>query len=220
MKSSLHREIPIRPDVDAMRWETLSPLNSSTHLRLRLKIPIKGSLEAFLQDPLITIRVTIFASWRKNLLVQRLLLRANTLALAFMWIMAPISAILQGLDVWLILLSWGFDTGLSRRRFGLCLEWLDLLQSGLYLLWLLEDFLSSTPSPASPWSCTLGHWSFLSLFSLTECPGDGYYSLTSRIYRIFWTACWVSWFHPLSRIFILYRICGPDVWRTSFSSPV
>ena len=35
----------------------------------------------------------------KNLLVQSLLLRANTLALAFIWIMAPISAILQGLDV-------------------------------------------------------------------------------------------------------------------------
>ena len=48
MNSSLHREIPIRPDVDAMRRETLSPLNSSTHLRLRLKIPIKGSLEAYL----------------------------------------------------------------------------------------------------------------------------------------------------------------------------
>ena len=46
--SSLHREIPIRPDVDAMRRETLSPLNSSTHLQLRLKIPIKGSLEAYL----------------------------------------------------------------------------------------------------------------------------------------------------------------------------
>ena len=99
--SSLHREIPIRPDVDAMRRETLSPLNSSTHLGLRLK----GSLEAYLQDPFITIRVIIFASWRKNLLVQSLLLRANTLALAFIWIIAPISAILQGLDVWLILLS-------------------------------------------------------------------------------------------------------------------
>ena len=97
--SSLHREIPIRPDVDAMRRETLSPLNSSTHLGLRLKIPIKGSLEAYLQDPLITIRVIIFASWRKNFLVQSLLLRANTLALAFIWIMAPISAILQSLDV-------------------------------------------------------------------------------------------------------------------------
>ena len=97
--SSLHREIPIRPDVDAMRRETLSPLNSSNHLGLRLKIPIKGSLEAYLQDPLITIRVIIFASWRRNLLVQSLLLRANTLALAFIWIMAPISAILQGLDV-------------------------------------------------------------------------------------------------------------------------
>ena len=96
--SSLHREIPIRPDVDAMRRETLSPLNSSTHLGLRLKIPIKGSLEAYLQDPFITIRVIIFASWRKNL-VQSLLLRANTLALAFIWIIAPISAILQGLDV-------------------------------------------------------------------------------------------------------------------------
>ena len=99
MNSSLHREIPTRPDVDAMRRETLSLLNSSTHLRLRLKIPIKGSLEAFLQDPLITIRVIFFASWRKNLLVQSLLLRANTLTLAFMWIIAPISAILQGLDV-------------------------------------------------------------------------------------------------------------------------
>ena len=52
--SSLHREIPIRPDVDA------------THLGLRLKIPIKGSLEAFLQDPFITIRVIIFASWRRT----------------------------------------------------------------------------------------------------------------------------------------------------------
>ena len=97
--SSLHREIPIRPDVDAMRRETLSPLNSSTHLGLCLKIPVKGCLEAYLQDPLITIRVVIFASWRKNFLVQSLMLRANTLALVFIWIMAPISAILQGLDV-------------------------------------------------------------------------------------------------------------------------
>ena len=97
--SSPHREIPIRPDVDSMRRETLSPLDSSTHLGLRLKIPVKGSLEAYLQDPLITIRVVIFASWRKNLLVQSLMLRANTLALVFIWIMAPISAILQGLDV-------------------------------------------------------------------------------------------------------------------------
>ena len=64
--SSLHREIPVRPDVDAMRRETLSPLNCSTHLGLRLKIPIKGSLEAFLQNPFITIRVIIFASWRRT----------------------------------------------------------------------------------------------------------------------------------------------------------
>ena len=92
--SSLHREVPLRPDEDAKRRESLSPLNSSTHLELRLK----GSIEAYLEDPLITIRVVIFASWRKNLLVQSLLLRANTLALVFMWIMAPISAILQGLD--------------------------------------------------------------------------------------------------------------------------
>ena len=96
--SSLHREVPLRPDEDAMRRETLSPLNSSTHLELRLKSPLKGSIEAYLQDPLITIRVVIFALWRKNLLVQCLLLRANTLALVFIWIMAPISAILQGLD--------------------------------------------------------------------------------------------------------------------------
>ena len=96
--SSLHREVPLRPDEDVMRRETLSPLNRSTHLELRLKSPFKGSIEAYLQDPLITIRVVIFASWRKNFLVQSLLLRANTLALVFMWIMAPISAILQGLD--------------------------------------------------------------------------------------------------------------------------
>ena len=96
--SSLHREVPLRPNEDAMRRERLSPLNSSTHLELRLKSPLKSSIEASIQDPLITIRVVIFASWRKNLLVQSLLLRANTLALVFMWIMAPISAILQGLD--------------------------------------------------------------------------------------------------------------------------
>ena len=70
IKSSLHREIPIRPDVDAMRWGTLSPLNNSTHLRLRLKVPIKGSLVAFLQDPLITIRWIFFASWRRNVLFR------------------------------------------------------------------------------------------------------------------------------------------------------
>ena len=81
-----------------MRRETLSPLNRSTHLELRLKSPLKSSLEAYMQGPLITIRVVIFASWRKNVLVQSLLLRANTLALVFIWIMAPISAILQGLD--------------------------------------------------------------------------------------------------------------------------
>ena len=96
--SSLHREVPLRPNEDAMRRETLSPLNSSTHLELRLKSPLKSSIETYMQDPLITIRVVIFASWRKNVLVQSLLLRANTLALVFMWIMAPILAILQGLD--------------------------------------------------------------------------------------------------------------------------
>ena len=67
--SSLHREVPLRPDEDAMRRETLSPLNCSTHLELRLKSPLKGSIEAYLQDPLITICVVIFASWRKNLLL-------------------------------------------------------------------------------------------------------------------------------------------------------
>ena len=95
---SLHREVPLRLSEDTMRRETLSPLNSSTHLELCLKSPLKSSIEAYIQDPLITIRVVIFASWRKNVLVQSLLLRANTLALVFMWIMAPISAILQGLD--------------------------------------------------------------------------------------------------------------------------
>ena len=96
--SSLHREVPLRPNEDAMRRETLSPLNSSTHLALRLKSPLKSSIEAYIQDPLITIRVVIFASWRRNLLVPSLLLRANTLALVFIWIVASISAILRGLD--------------------------------------------------------------------------------------------------------------------------
>ena len=96
--SSLHRKVPLRPNEDAMRRETLSPHIRSTHLELCLKSPLKSSIEAYMQDPLITIRVVIFASWRKNVLVQSLLLRANTLALVFMWIMAPISAILQGLD--------------------------------------------------------------------------------------------------------------------------
>ena len=64
--SSLYREVPLRPNEDAMRRETLSPLNSSTHLELRLKSPLKSSTEAYMQDPLITIRVVIFASWRKE----------------------------------------------------------------------------------------------------------------------------------------------------------
>ena len=92
--SSLYREVPLRPNEDAMRRETLSPLNRSTHLELHPKSPLKSSIEACMQDPLIMIRIVIFASWRKNVLVQSLLLRANTLALVFLWIMAPISAIL------------------------------------------------------------------------------------------------------------------------------
>ena len=96
--SSLHREIPIRPDVDAMRRETLSPqqLHSSWALS---QDPYQGLFRSLLAGSFHHDSRHYLRFVEKNLLVQSLLLRANTLALAFIWIMAPISAILQGLDV-------------------------------------------------------------------------------------------------------------------------
>ena len=94
--SSLYREVPLRPNEDAMRRETPStaPLISSF---------VSRALSRALQKPTCRILSSRFASLSslrggKNVLVQSLLHRANTLAPVFMWIMAPISAILQGLD--------------------------------------------------------------------------------------------------------------------------
>ena len=96
--SSLHREIPISPDVDAMRRETVSPqqLHSSW---ASSQDPYQGLFRSLLAGSFHHDSRHHLRFVEKNLLVQSLLLRANTLALAFIWIMALISAILQGLDV-------------------------------------------------------------------------------------------------------------------------
>ena len=55
--------------------------------------------EAYMQDPLITIRVVIFASWWKRTYQFGVYyVGLTTSHQVFMWIMAPISAILQSLD--------------------------------------------------------------------------------------------------------------------------
>ena len=54
---------------------------------------------AYMQDPLITIRVVIFASWGKRTYQSGVYCVGLTPShQVFMWIMAPISAILQSLD--------------------------------------------------------------------------------------------------------------------------
>ena len=111
-----------------------------------------------MQDPFITIRVVIFASWGKERTSPESTASVShprTRSSCGLWLPFPPSS-----KVWTIDSSW-FLQNLSLvylgREFGLCLLWLDLLN----LLRLLEDFLSTTSPPASLWHRILGHLSFL-----------------------------------------------------------
>ena len=88
--------------------------------------------DAYLQVPLITIRVVIFASWwKKDVPVRGLVLRSHTLA----------PSLHEDYDshfrhppqVWTIDSSWPLQNSslvYLGVEFGLCLLWLDLLQTG------------------------------------------------------------------------------------------
>ena len=140
----------------------------------------------------------------------------------FMWIMAPISAILQSLDNWLILVSSELVTSVSRR--------------GIRSL----PFMARPPPDGSTISCVYSRifcqphlqrpsgivsWATyrsLVFSSLTGCSEGGCSSLASRIDGISWTTSFRS---PgslsIESFSSLVDLSGPAAWRSIllFSSP-
>ena len=146
-----------------------------------------------MQDPLITIRVVIFASWRKertSLESTASVSHPRTRSSYGLWLPFPPSS-----KVWTIDSSWSLQNSslvYLDGDFGLCLLWLDLPPTVQNLLRLLEDFLSTTSPPASLWHCILGHVSLISFSSLTGCSDGGCSGLASRINGISWTTSFRS----------------------------
>ena len=103
---------------------------SPLFLLLRQLDGVSVSTGAYMQDPLITIRVVIFASWRK----ERTSLESTasvshpcTRSSCGLWLPFPPSS-----KVWTIDSSWCLQNSslvYLGREFGLCLLWLDLPQT-------------------------------------------------------------------------------------------
>ena len=149
--------------------------------------------EAYMQDPLITIRVVIFASWRKertSLESTASVSHPRTRSSCGLWLPFPPSS-----KVWTIDSSWSLQNSslvYLDGDFGLCLFGSTSPRRFKNLLRLLEDFLSTKSPPASLWHRILGHVSLLSFSSLTGCSDGGCFGLASRINGISWTTSFRS----------------------------
>ena len=167
---------------------------SPLFLSLRWLDGLSGSTGAYMQDPLITIRVVIFALWRK----ERTSLESTAFGLTpshqvFMWIMAPISAILQSMDNWLILVSSELVTSVSRRG----IRSLPFMArpppdgstiSCVYSRIFCQPHLLQRPSGIVSWAT----YRYLVFSSLTGCSEGGCSGLASRINGISWTTSFRS----------------------------
>ena len=146
-----------------------------------------------MQDPLITIRVVIFASWRKertSLGSTASVSHPRTRSSYGLWLPFPPSS-----KVWTIDSSWSLQNSslvYLDGDFGLCLFGLTSPRRFKNLLRLLEDFLSTRSPPASLWHRILGHVSLLCFSSLTGCSDGGCSGLASRINGISWTTSFRS----------------------------
>ena len=103
---------------------------SPLFLSLRRLDGLSGSTGAYMQDPLITIRVVIFASWRKertSLESTASVSHPRTRSSCGLWLPFPPSS-----KVWTIDSSWSLQNSslvYLDGDFGLCLLWLDLPQT-------------------------------------------------------------------------------------------
>ena len=104
---------------------------SPLFLSLRRLDGLSGSTGAYIQDPLITIRVVIFASWgkeRTSLESTASVSHPRTRSSCGLWL-----PFLPSSKVWTIDSSWSLQNSslvYLGGEFGLCLLWLDLLQTG------------------------------------------------------------------------------------------
>ena len=180
--------------------------------------------EAYMQDPLITIRVVIFASWWKRTYQFGVYcVGLSPSHQVFMWIMAPISAILQSLDDWLILVSSELVTSVSRRGIR-SLPFMarpppdESTISCDYSRIFCQPHLLQRPSGIVSWAT----YRSLVFSSLTGCSEVGCSSLASRINGISWTTSFRS---PgslsIESFSSLVDLSGPAAWRSIllFSSP-
>ena len=150
--------------------------------------------EAYMQDPLITIRVVIFASWWKRTYQFGVYCFGLTPSRqVFMRIMAPISAILQSMDDWLILVSSELVTSVSRRGIRSLPFMARPPPDGStiscdYSRIFCQPHLLQRPSGIVSWAT----YRSLVFSSLTGCSEWGCSSLASRINGIFWTTSFRS----------------------------
>ena len=102
---------------------------SPLFLSLRRLGGLSGSTGAYMQDHLITIRIVIFASWRKertSLESTASVSHPGTRSSCGLWLSFPPSS-----KVWTIDSSWSLQNSslvYLEGEFGLCLLWLDLPQ--------------------------------------------------------------------------------------------
>ena len=149
---------------------------------------------AYMQDPLITIRVVIFASWGKERTSPE-----STASVAHprarsscgLWLPFPPSS-----KVWTIDSSWSLQNSslvYLGGEFSLCLLWLDLPPDGstiscVYSRIFCRPHLLQRPSGIVSWA-TYRPFVFS---SLTGCSEGGCSSLASRINGISWTTSFRS----------------------------
>ena len=172
---------------------------------------------AYMQDPLITIRVVIFASWGKERTSPESTASVShprTRSSCGFWLPFPPSS-----KVWTIDSSWSLQNSslvYLGGEFGLCLLWPDLLQTGQQSPASTQGFSVNHISSSVPLALILGHLSFLSFLVpdgmfrrrlLQPCLQDQWDLLDDQFQ--------VSWFPPYREFFFSSGL----EWPSCFSSP-
>ena len=187
--------------------------------------------EAYMQDPLITIRVVIFASWwKKNVPVRSLLLRSDTLAPSLHKDYG--SHFRHPPQVWTIDSSWPIQNS-SLVYLGMGIWSLPFMARPplirvINLLRLLEEFLSTPSPPASLWHRLLGHLSSLTFLvpdgMLQPCLKDQWDFLDGR-FQVSWSPLcreYLLWWTRVAQLRegVFFSLPVPDISLLSDSSDV
>ena len=162
-------------------------------LSLRRLDGLSGSTGAYIQDPLITIRVVIFALWRKertSLESTASVSHPRTRSSCGLWLPFPPSS-----KVWTIDSSWSLQSSslvYLDGDFGLCLLWLDLPQTVQKSPASTRGFSVNQISSSVPLASYPGPRIVTCFSSLTGCSDGGCSGLASRISGISWTTSFRS----------------------------